>query len=301
MTDPVILLGTQSNGETLPVQVNQFGQLVAQGLDGAKGDKGDPGEDGAPGAKGDKGDPGEPGADGEGVPTPYGDEGSFLWIKDGAPAWTTGGDPGPEPGPGRGPMSLVTEQLDYNRRPVVPISNSGIEQPNVDNWDAHLKTLDCWEDPNRTLYTGVGSKQNYGIGLKYQLGSGALGKVMTLWMTFRWNWIATSTGATEVENIEQGNAVNPIRNTVDIPTHQQGNYSTMQQFTYYVIREEQTASFHSNCHGGFTSTDENSLVTLQSYLLEPPAYWYMKNKHWLDRSAADDIAAQIERSKKIII
>lgn len=53
-----ILYGTQSNGETLPVQVNAFGQLVAQGLDGAKGDTG---PEGPPGPKGDKGDTGAPG------------------------------------------------------------------------------------------------------------------------------------------------------------------------------------------------------------------------------------------------
>lgn len=54
-----ILFGTQSNGETLPVQVNSFGQLVAQGLDGATGEKGDKGD---PGEKGEKGDPGVPGS-----------------------------------------------------------------------------------------------------------------------------------------------------------------------------------------------------------------------------------------------
>ena len=55
-----ILYGTQSNGETLPVQVNSFGQLVAQGLDGAKGEKGDKGDQGP---QGPQGEPGEPGAD----------------------------------------------------------------------------------------------------------------------------------------------------------------------------------------------------------------------------------------------
>lgn len=53
-----ILYGTQSNGETLPVQVNSFGQLVAQGLDGAKGEKGDKGEKGEQGQKGEQGEPG---------------------------------------------------------------------------------------------------------------------------------------------------------------------------------------------------------------------------------------------------
>ena len=53
-----ILYGTQSNGETLPVQVNSFGQLVAQGLDGAKGEKGDKGDQGEQGEQGLQGPPG---------------------------------------------------------------------------------------------------------------------------------------------------------------------------------------------------------------------------------------------------
>ena len=53
-----ILYGTQSNGETLPVQVNSFGQLVAQGLDGAKGEKGDKGDKGDQGEQGEQGPPG---------------------------------------------------------------------------------------------------------------------------------------------------------------------------------------------------------------------------------------------------
>ena len=49
MTTPVTLYGTQSNGETLPVQVDDTGRLVAEGLQGPKGD---PGEQGPPGANG---------------------------------------------------------------------------------------------------------------------------------------------------------------------------------------------------------------------------------------------------------
>lgn len=43
MTNPVILLGTQSNGETLPVQVDATGRLVAEGLPGPEGPPGPPG------------------------------------------------------------------------------------------------------------------------------------------------------------------------------------------------------------------------------------------------------------------
>ena len=40
MTNPVILYGTQSNGETLPVQVDATGRLVAEGLQGPEGPEG---------------------------------------------------------------------------------------------------------------------------------------------------------------------------------------------------------------------------------------------------------------------
>ena len=44
-----ILYGTTADGESLPVQVNEFGQLVAKGLPGDKGDQGDIGPEGPPG------------------------------------------------------------------------------------------------------------------------------------------------------------------------------------------------------------------------------------------------------------
>ena len=80
MTNPVILLGTQSNGETLPVQVDAFGRLVAEGL------AGEPGSDGAAGP------PGPPGADGGSFPlppNPY--EGALLGWLNNELTWVSGG------------------------------------------------------------------------------------------------------------------------------------------------------------------------------------------------------------------
>ena len=72
MTNPVLLLGTQSNGETLPVQVNSFGQLVAEGLQGPEGPQGPPGPEGPQGPQG-------PGGGIELPPDPY--EGALLgWL-----------------------------------------------------------------------------------------------------------------------------------------------------------------------------------------------------------------------------
>ena len=58
MTNPVVLYGTQSNGETLPVQVDATGRLVAEGLQGEPGEKGDKGDQGDPGPQGPPGEPG---------------------------------------------------------------------------------------------------------------------------------------------------------------------------------------------------------------------------------------------------
>ena len=81
MTDPVILLGTQSNGETLPVQVNEFGQLVAEGLTGEEGPQGPEGPEGPPGQI-------------DLPPDPY--EGALLGWLNGGLAWV-GSEPVPIP------------------------------------------------------------------------------------------------------------------------------------------------------------------------------------------------------------
>ena len=90
MTNPVILLGTQSNGETLPVQVDATGRLVAEGL---------------PGSEGPPGPPGTPGADGGSFPLPpdpY--EGALLGWLNGGLAWI-GTPPVPIPDDVFGPIT----------------------------------------------------------------------------------------------------------------------------------------------------------------------------------------------------
>ena len=98
MTDPVILLGTQQNGETLPVQVNEYGQLVAQGLEGGIGPEGP------------EGPPGPPGPQGDGVPDYIGvEDGYILMIVAGQPTWVPAQDP--STGPIIGPWLQRTYEL----------------------------------------------------------------------------------------------------------------------------------------------------------------------------------------------
>ena len=91
-----ILYGTQSNGETLPVLVDQFGNLLAKGIDGTPGQPGEQGPQGEPGGEGPPGPKGDPGV---GLPLPYGEEGSYLGIIDGVPQWNVPVPPGPDPEP----------------------------------------------------------------------------------------------------------------------------------------------------------------------------------------------------------
>lgn len=75
-----ILYGTQSNGETLPVLVDQFGNLVAKGIEGQPGQPGQPGEQGPPGPEGPPGELELP-------PDPY--EGALLGWENGELAWVS--------------------------------------------------------------------------------------------------------------------------------------------------------------------------------------------------------------------
>ena len=99
MTNPVILLGTQSNGETLPVQVDEFGRLVAEGLQGAEGEAGAPGPEGPEGPEGPQG---PPGSGIELPPDPY--EGALLGWLNNELAWV-GTPPVPIPPGSFGPIT----------------------------------------------------------------------------------------------------------------------------------------------------------------------------------------------------
>lgn len=72
-----ILYGTTADGDSLPVEVNEFGQLIAQGLQGQPGAEGPPGPPGV----------------GELPPDPF--EGAFLGWKDDQLAWLGGSVPVP--------------------------------------------------------------------------------------------------------------------------------------------------------------------------------------------------------------
>jgi len=80
--------------EKIPNDVEIEGDLTVTGLINGSDGKGEQGPQGPQGEPGGEGPPGPQGDPGEGVPLPYGAEGSSLIIADGVPAWS---EPAPPP------------------------------------------------------------------------------------------------------------------------------------------------------------------------------------------------------------
>ena len=143
-----ILSGTTADGQTLPVLVDQFGNLLAKGIDGPpgadglKGDKGEPGAVGEPGPKGDTG---------VGLPLPYGDEGNVLTIVDGAPNWAAA----PTPPPSTDTAAMVWTNMEQSAHTV---NSDGIEINYPDKLQ-YLQDLDSWQKVDN--FEIAGSEQNY--------------------------------------------------------------------------------------------------------------------------------------------
>jgi len=122
-----ILYGTTSTGETLPVLVDQFGNLLAKSPNGGEGPEGPPGPEGPQGPEGPPG-PNEL--------LPYGDENDVLQINGGVPVWQPLFTPEP---PIIGPHVSWTNPdttancTDSNGNPIYPPDNL-----------EYLESLDSW-------------------------------------------------------------------------------------------------------------------------------------------------------------
>lgn len=158
MTNPVVLLGTQSNGETLPVQVDAFGRLVAEGLPGPPGP---PGEEGPPGPGGEIELP--PNAyegavlgwqGGElawldpitGLPLPIGSEGQIIQVVNSDPVWVTNNQVPPFT-PNQIELYTGTYSGDQKKGMFAP---DGTIPQGVDNWDAYARAQPFWENLQET-------------------------------------------------------------------------------------------------------------------------------------------------------
>ncbi len=180
-----ILYGTQSNGETLPVLVDQFGNLLAKGIEGQPGQ---PGQPGTPGEPGGEGPPGPPGTPGEGVPLPYGPDGAYLQIVDGVPAWTD--DPGPGPGPTPEPNIVCTTLL--NNRVITNAQDDVISPPDP---YTYVLSQSTWGNENAKSNEGCSeirgdNYSEFSIDETFTLTE-SFGKVLTV--SYEQYWVSKTT------------------------------------------------------------------------------------------------------------
>lgn len=140
MTDPVILLGTQSNGETLPVQVDATGRLVAEGLEGPEGP---PGPDGPPGPPG------------PGMPEGTGTEGQIIQVVQGTPTWVTN-DAVP-PYVNKGAVLLNNFYTEGGNCGMFD-SQGNQPDPVPNSFDEYAKAQPFWETPNKNAPAGYAFK-----------------------------------------------------------------------------------------------------------------------------------------------
>jgi len=213
-----ILYGTTSGGDLVPVQVDQTGRLVAEGLDGPQGPQGPAG-------------PNEL--------LPYGPEGSSLMIKNGVPAWEI---VQPSPGPGPDALTLMDD------RDLTPpgTQNYGLWEPTEtpyvtsDPWDVAIRTLSGWDTGAKNL-KGLGAlKENTGnqdiLNVPFRLDlSGGESKILQIYCSCQLEQSDPPTGESTFSITTDETQLTPINTSF---TTNVANYKDKHIFSFLVRRPD---------------------------------------------------------------
>jgi hypothetical protein len=127
-------------------------------LQGEPGTPGTPGEPGSPGAPGPEGPQGPAG---DGVPQPLGEEGSFLTIKDGVPAWTQGEGPGPDPEPEVDEVVFIPGPSGQDLVVAQAIDADGNKDQSVTDFNAWMKSQPGWSAQPQVTPSKAGFGASY--------------------------------------------------------------------------------------------------------------------------------------------
>ena len=260
MTNPVILLGTQSNGETLPVQVDATGRLVAEGLQGQPGEPGQPGEAGPPGEQGPAGPPGA------GVPE-GGTEGDYLQIIDGSPTWGPWAEP-PEPPPADYVALVNTGFTSWGNQTLR--GADGSIQTDQPDWDAYARSLPNYESPGKSK-TGMSSEGITELTFKVDLRGASAWylKFFIGWQILNSQGMSTNWTSRLTNNNDQ---VTSVVDQIDFNCGNSSKPSKLQQFTFLLTRPDLgEVEFRFTMSGNFVTNDATNFVSLQRYEVEEVA------------------------------
>ena len=257
-----ILYGTTGDGTTLPVLVDQFGNLLAKGIEGQPGDPGQPGQ---PGPPGEPGQPGQPGAPGEGVPKPYGEDGSYLRIVSGVPTWAEG--------PPTPPVAtdFLTDQISPNPFGVRTFINEDeISESLSSGYDEWIKAQSYFETPEASR-KGLGQTEgNISDWFEFDI-TDANGLILEMYVSVQ--SIGQSNGGT----VEMGLSHNSggITTVTGSSRGKISNekYSALQRYEYLINSSEiYGVRFTWTCETAGSVAGDNYAL-LQSYkLLSPGSY-----------------------------
>lgn len=222
-----ILYGTTSGGDVLPVQVDQAGRLVAEGLDGA------------PGAEGPQGPQGPEGPEGPNVLLPYGADGTVLVMRNGVPVWEF---PPIEPPAPPDHITLLDD------RDLVPVTgavysirnDSGLQVSPSDSWNDYIRTLPCWSTPREgSLGLALTREQltrNRTFAMPFRLElAGGFDKVLTVTAYMRYTQDPDAVGSCYLDLGTTAEHLTPIH-TREYLDDQDGLITA--NFTYLVSRDD---------------------------------------------------------------
>lgn len=257
MTEPVILYGTQSTGETLPVQVDATGRLVAEGLPGQQGEQGPQGEKGD---KGDPGEPGPPGPPGTGLPS-GGNEGDYLQIIDGSPSWAPLVLP-PEPLPDDY-AALVNTGFNSEGNQTLRGADGSLQTDQPD-WDLYARELPCYSNPDITKM-GMSSEGVTYLNFRINVRS-----AHTWYLKFWIAWKVKNTNqfnTTWTSSVTTDNsAVDPVVGQIDFSSGSSSTPEMLQQFTFLIEAHDLgDVDFEFRLNGSYLGSDSSSYISLQRY------------------------------------
>lgn len=226
MTNPVILLGTQSNGETLPVQVDATGRLVAEGL------QGEPGQPGEPGQQGPTGEQGPPGPPGAGLPE-GGEEYDYLQINDGEPTWAPWAEPPPPP-PADYAELVTGSTASWNGLTLRDADSNPV--PGEPNWDQFARALPGFTNPS-VQFTGISRDRS--LSLRWDLNlRGAHGFYLNFTIGFQCHTYSGTSDDWTASVSTSSEYITPIVPSVTWRQTHTGTVSKLQQFTFMVTRPD---------------------------------------------------------------
>ena len=284
MTNPVILLGTQSSGETLPVQVDAFGRLVAEGLQGEPGQPGPPGPEGP---AGELPDGAYEGAvlgwkDGEvawidspsGLPEPYGEEGSVLMIQDGIPQWVSTVPPTPSAIIQTGPYQGSSQSLAFR-----DVNGSIVNPPN--GWDAAARELPGWSSSTFTQdIQGVSTKGDYNLNGVFDLNN-VTGMVLTINLAMSWE-LSASGYSQESFTCDNANVL-PLFENNGVWGSSSGVNRKLWNFQFLCNRPEILgATFTFRLTGDYLRPNNDSRAQFQSWILEDPGEAALRRQYQME-------------------